>query len=184
MPASAPRASALPPEQSAEKGRRKLRHRGERRSRPMAASCASPTDAVIKISQQQNGEDRDAPDAQAARHRHRPAPVTSAERRWRKNGTTRSFDTMMASATDSTITIAVAADKPPMKAAMVKKRRIHRQRQSQHEHIAVDTARRKGEQARQRDRHHEQIDQHEIKRKQPGAPASFRPREWFSTTVT
>ena len=32
-----------------------------------------------------------------------------------------SFDTMMASATDSTITIAVAADRPPMKATMVRR---------------------------------------------------------------
>ena len=47
-------------------------------------------------------------------------PVTKADRRLRKNGITRSFDTMIASATDSTITMAVAADNPPMKAAMVK----------------------------------------------------------------
>ena len=35
------------------------------------------------------------------------------------SGITMSFDTMMASATVSTITMAVAADRPPTKAAMV-----------------------------------------------------------------
>ena len=55
----------------------------------------------------------------AAVRRHRPCRSRVRDRRFRKNGTTRSFDTMIASATNSTITIAVAADRPPMKAAMV-----------------------------------------------------------------
>ena len=42
-----------------------------------------------------------------------------AARRLSTSGTTISFDTMMASATDSTITMAVAADSPPMKATSV-----------------------------------------------------------------
>ena len=42
------------------------------------------------------------------------------------------------------------------------------QRQRQHEHVAVHRAGRKRDQAGNRDRHHEQIDQHEIERKQPG----------------
>ena len=37
-------------------------------------------------------------------------------RRLSTSGITMSFDTMMASATDSTITMAVAADRPPTKA--------------------------------------------------------------------
>ena len=40
-------------------------------------------------------------------------------RRLSTSGITMSFDTMMASATDSTITIAVAADRPPTKAISV-----------------------------------------------------------------
>ena len=40
-------------------------------------------------------------------------------RRCRRSGTTMSFDTMMASATDSTITMAVAADRPPTNAITV-----------------------------------------------------------------
>ena len=43
----------------------------------------------------------------------------SVARRLSTNGTTMSFDTMMASATDSTITMAVAADNPPTKAMSV-----------------------------------------------------------------
>ena len=42
-----------------------------------------------------------------------------AARRLRMNGMTMSFETMIASATDSTITIAVAAERPPMKAMSV-----------------------------------------------------------------
>ena len=91
---------------------------------------------------------------------------------------------MIASATVSTITIAVAADKPPMKAAIVKSRSLRRQRQRQHEHVAVDAARREGQQAGERDRHHEQIDQDEIERKQPGRAPDLGLAEWFSTTVT
>ena len=46
------------------------------------------------------------------------APASVA-RRLSTSGTTMSFDTMMASATDSTITMAVAADSPPTKAMSV-----------------------------------------------------------------
>ena len=46
-------------------------------------------------------------------------------------------------------------------------------RQRQHEHVAVDPAGRKRQQAGERDRHHEQIDQHEIERKQPGGAADL-----------
>ena len=46
-------------------------------------------------------------------------PVISASRRCSTSGMTMSFETMMASATDSTITIAVAAERPPTKAAIV-----------------------------------------------------------------
>ena len=46
-------------------------------------------------------------------------PLISPSRRFSTNGITMSFDTMMASATNSTITIAVAAERPPTKAARV-----------------------------------------------------------------
>ena len=47
-------------------------------------------------------------------------PLSSAPRRCSTSGMMRSFDTMIESATDSTITMAVAADSPPTKAAMVR----------------------------------------------------------------
>ena len=84
-----------------------------------------------------------------------------------------SFDTMMASATVSTITIAVAADRPPTKATSVEQFGMRRERQRQHEHVAVDRLGRERQQARNRDRQHEQIDQHEIERKQPRRAADF-----------
>ncbi len=48
-----------------------------------------------------------------------PRPEISVSRRCSTSGMTMSFDTMIESATDSTITMAVAADNPPTKAAMV-----------------------------------------------------------------
>ena len=52
---------------------------------------------------------------------HAPASLAPASgaRRLSTKGTTMSFDTMIASATDSTITMAVAADSPPTKATSV-----------------------------------------------------------------
>ena len=50
-----------------------------------------------------------------------PREVIRSARRRSTRGTNRSFETMMASATDSTITIAVAAERPPMKATNASK---------------------------------------------------------------
>ena len=49
-----------------------------------------------------------------------PRPLISTARRCSTSGMTMSFDTMIDNATDSTITMAVAADRPPIKAAMVR----------------------------------------------------------------
>ena len=46
-------------------------------------------------------------------------------------------------------------------------------RQRQHEHVAVDLACRERQQAGHGDRHHEQIDEHQIERKQPGGAADL-----------
>ena len=54
----------------------------------------------------------------------RPTSARSVIKRSRRlsiNGMTMSFDTMIASATDSTITIAVAADKPPTNAIRIRR---------------------------------------------------------------
>ena len=82
-----------------------------------------------------------------------------------------SFDTMMASATDSTITMAVAADRPPTKAISVRTLGLGRQRQRQHEHVAVDLPAGNVSRPAIAIGTHEQVDQHEIERKQPGARA-------------
>ncbi len=53
------------------------------------------------------------------RSNNAPTFSNSPMKGWRRcasNGITRSFEIMIASATDSTITMAVAADNPPMKA--------------------------------------------------------------------
>ena len=84
-----------------------------------------------------------------------------------------SFDTMMASATVSTITIAVAADRPPMKAIERDRLGMGGERQRHHEHVAVDAAGRKRHQAGERNRQHEQIDQHQIGGEQPGGAADL-----------
>ena len=47
---------------------------------------------------------------------------------------------MMASATQSTITMAVAADRPPMKASSVMTSAPGRHRQREHEHVGIDGA--------------------------------------------
>ena len=79
-----------------------------------------------------------------------------------------SFDTMMASATLSTITIAVAADSPPMKAVSASSSEPAASG-SASTNMSLSTApggnvSKPGD----RDRHDEEIDQHEIERKQPG----------------
>ena len=100
--------------------------------------------------------------------------AANASPRLRISGTTMSFDTMIESATVSTITIAVAADRPPMNAASASTFGTARNRQHQHEHVAVDLAAAECEETGHGDREHEQIDQHEIDRKHPRCAADFR----------
>ena len=100
-------------------------------------------------------------------------PARAAGLRCSTSGTTMSFDTMIESATHSTITIAVAADRPPTKTPTLSKRCIALDRQRQHIHVAVDRAERKGHEAGERDRNHEQVDGDQIQRKQPARPADL-----------
>ena len=80
----------------------------------------------------------------------------------------------MESATHSTITIAVAADRPPTKTAMLSSGEFALDRQRQYVHVAVDGAERKGDEAGERDRNHEQVDGDQIERKQPARAADLR----------
>ena len=52
--------------------------------------------------------------------------------------------------------------------------RAGRERQRQHVHVAVDRAARERQQAGDRDRQHEQVDQHQVEREQPGGAPDFR----------
>ncbi len=104
------------------------------------------------------------------------ARAANASPRFRISGTTMSLETMIESATVSTITIAVAADSPPMKAASASAFGTAGDRQHQHEHVAVDLAALEREQACHGDGNDEEIDQHEVDRKHPCARAALRPR--------
>ena len=79
-----------------------------------------------------------------------------------------SFDTMMASATDLDDHHGGRRRKPADESGNREQVGMRGERQRQHEHVAVDLPGREREQAGQRDRHDEQVDQHEIERKQPG----------------
>ena len=127
-------------------------------SRPIDGELRVAGRAVIDVGEQQDGEDRDAPHRQQQRADIARGAEISASRRCSTSGMTMSFDTMIASATNSTITMAVAADSPPTKGDEGEQFGSGLQRQRQHEHVAVDAAGREGQQAGERDRQHEQVD--------------------------
>ena len=83
-----------------------------------------------------------------------------------------SFDTMIASATDSTITIAVAAERPPMKAMRANSSECALSG-SPSTNMSPSMPPAERQQARGRDRHHEQIDKDEVQREQPRGAADL-----------
>ena len=156
----------IAPDQPAEERRRELRDGGEGQNAD-GGELGVAGRAVIHVGEQQDGEDRQPPHGEQQRADVLAATISSASRRCSTQGTTMSLEIMMASATVSTITMAVAADRPPTKASDGEHVRSGVQRQRQHEHVAVDLAGREGEQAGDGDRHHEQVDQHQIDREHP-----------------
>ena len=101
---------------------------------------------------------------------------------WRSNlsrlrrssaGITRSFDTMVLSATVSTMIMLVAADSPPRKANSASAFPSLRQRQGQDEHIGVHRAGLEMHQTGRRNRQHEQVDQQHVEWEQPERPAQM-----------
>src|SRR3974377_878938 len=80
-----------------------------------------------------------------------------ASRRCSTSGITMSFDTMIDSATVSTITMAVAADSPPTNAAMGRTSQT----------ACRGRAGREGQQTGQRDGDNKQVDRQQVERKQP-----------------
>jgi hypothetical protein len=110
----ASRGRALP-EQAAEKRRRKLRDR-RKRQQADRRQLGLAERAIVEIGHRHDGEDR-----KAARAEQEVAEILLAlavsRPRCSTSGRTMSFETMIESATHSTITIAVAADRPPTKTA-------------------------------------------------------------------
>ena len=85
-------------------------------------------------------------------------------------GMTRWFEIITATATESTMTMAVAAEKPPRKAMTASDAGLVHERQREHGHVPVDGALGKDGQACERDRDHEDVDEDQVERKQPGGP--------------
>ena len=163
-PSAVPRDQISPPKKAgatcamAAKERRPID--GERR----LARCA-----VIGVAEQDHDE-RSRRAARRARSR-RDRPAAGAPRQARRRSTigmTRWFEIMIATATDSTITMAVAAESPPRKAMRATMPAPSMQRQRQHRHVAVDRAAGESSRPRERDRDDEDVDEHEVEREQPG----------------
>ncbi len=79
----------------------------------------------------------------------------------------RSLQSIVLSATVSTITIAVAADSPPRKVNSVKRCCSSTSGSSSTMKSASTVARREAQQAGERDRQHEQVDHQQVEREQP-----------------
>ena len=90
----------------------------------------------------------------------------------RKAGTTISLEIMMASATLATITMAVAAERPPMKAISVIAE-LPAARGSSSTKRSASTLVPERQQARRGDRHDENVDGDEIGGEEPGRPADL-----------
>ena len=90
------------------------------------------------------------------------------------SGMTIWFDTMIASATHSTITMAVAADRPPMNTATVNSGEPPACGSASTNMSVSSGAHRKHDQACERDRDDEQVDGDQVQREQPPRPADFQ----------
>ena len=102
-----------------------------------------------------------------------------------EQGTTRLLQTMIDSATVSTITMAVEADRPPRKAIRAKQLAAGGNRQGQHDRVSPSVVpRAKNSEPGDGDRHDENVDRDEIERKQPGGAVRDRRAAAFSTTAT
>ncbi len=89
------------------------------------------------------------------------------------SGMTMWLETMIASATHSTITIAVAADRPPMNTATVKSGEPPASGSASTNMSLSIAALREHDQACERDRDHEQVDGDQVDRKQPARAPHF-----------
>ena len=158
-----------PPDQAAEERRRELRDRGERQEADRG-ELRIAGQAVIHVGEQQDREDRDPPHGQQKRADivaagdERLAPLQHQ----RHDDVVRHHDGERDSLDDHH---GGRGRQPADKGGNREEIGSGRQRQRQHVHVAVDFAGRERQHAGERDRHHEQIDQHEIERKQPALRA-------------
>ena len=105
-----------------------------------------------------------------------PAPLGApacVARRLSASGITMSFDTMIASATDFDDHHRGRGGEAADEGDEGEQFGVCLERQPEHEHVAVHAAGGKRQQARGRDRHHEQIDKDEVKREQPRGAADL-----------
>ena len=153
------------PDQTANERGRELRHRGERQQADRGELGVAGR-AIIEI-----GEHHDAEDRQPAHLQHgrteivrafgRAAPVEQE----RHHDVVRHHDRQRDRLDDHHRgRRRKAADERRQRQHM----RVGGERQSEHEHVAVDAAGREHDQAGNGDRDHEQVDQHQISGEQPG----------------
>ncbi len=166
----APR-GAVAPDQSAEEGRRKLRHRREREQADRGKLRLSG-EAIIEIGEHENEEDRDPPH----REQDRSDVLASGQNCFappqheRHNDIVRRHDGERDRLDDHHRGRSrQAADERDQRQYLVSAR----ERKRENIHVTVDAAARQREHAGDRDRDHEQVDQHQVDRKQPRGAADF-----------
>ena len=157
-----------PPDQAAEERRRELRDRGEGQQ-PDGGELRVTGQAVVQVGEEQDDEDCSAPDVQqhpasvAAAGEQRLAPLQHQ----RHDDVVRHHDGERDRLDDHH---RGRGRQPADERRDGQQVVAGRQRQREHEHVAVELPGREGQHAGERDRHHEQVDQHQVERKQPGRP--------------
>ena len=164
------------PHQAAEEGRRELRHRRERHEPDGGQAMRMAQQAIEQIAQQDDGEDGDAADGeQQPRHVLLLALglVAAAAQQQRQHQAVRDHDGQRHRIDDH-------HGGGGRQSADERQQRDGigpgRQRQRQHEAVGIEGALGQAQQARRGDGNHEQVDQHQVDREQPGGAADLRLR--------
>ena len=167
-------------------GRRRRRARTGRRPRTRAGRSR-------RAARRRTGDSRNTPAAGCRRSRRAASSAAGSPTFWLSageaplrcstSGMTMWFETMIASATHSTITIAVAADRPPMNTATVNSGEPPASGSASTNMSLSIAAHRKHDQPGERDRDDEQVDGDQVEREQP-ARAPHLDVAVLSTTPT
>ncbi len=167
----APARGGSAPDQSAEKRRRELGDRGEREQADRGKLGVTRR-AIIKVGEQDDAEDR-----QAACGQQQLADIVIAAEQadaplqhQRHDDVVRHHDRQRHRFNDHHGGRSRQASDEGGYGDRV---RAVLQRQRQHKHVAVDAAGAERDEAGDGDRHNEQVDQHQIERKQPGRALDF-----------